>query len=169
MYKKALRDGTLSFFNKPSDHELSCKDVFCFFANYILIMLALCVCGIITSVVYIIFVYRQAYCWINALSITMTILHLNSQFCAIQSCFIFSKIVHKVTNRLNKLAKEIGKEAKNMAAADCQHNHPQNVSTTSENGTSAHTNPPALSSTPTENGTSVHTKLPALSCAVSCL
>ena len=100
-YKKARKYGTLSPYD--DDDELSTKDKCCFFTNYIVIMLALFFCGIGTSAAYIKFVYHQTYCKINILSITMTVLHLNSQFCAIQSCFIFSKIVYVVTNRLNKL------------------------------------------------------------------
>ena len=117
-YKKAREYGTLS----PYDNdELLTNDGCCFIANYILIMLALSVCGIATSVAYIILVYRQTDCWINVLGITMTVFHLNSQFCAIQSCFIFSKIVYKVTGKLNALADNIDETAKRMTAADSQH------------------------------------------------
>ena len=37
----------------------------------------------------------------------MIFLQLSSHFCAIQSCFIFSKIVYKVTNKLNRLATDM--------------------------------------------------------------
>ena len=45
----------------------------------------------------------------------MIVLQLISQFCAIQSCFIFSKIVYKVTNKLNKLAEKMDQINKETA------------------------------------------------------
>ena len=123
MYRYALKDDTLSPFSDDDSSQLLCKDGCWFFANYVLIMFFLLCCGISTSVAYIIFVYHQSYCWFNAVGITMTVLHLITQFCAIQSCFIFSKIVYIVINRLKKLEDDICKAAKEMSAnADhCEH------------------------------------------------
>ena len=46
-------------------------------------------------------------CWINVLNVARVFLHLSSLFCTIQSCFIFSKIVSKVTFKLNRLTVDL--------------------------------------------------------------
>ena len=49
-------------------------------------------------------IYNLDSCWISKLNIAKIVLHFSVGFCTIHSCFIFSKIVYKVTNKLNKLA-----------------------------------------------------------------
>ena len=66
-------------------------------------MIGLFVCSFVSSIVYADSVYNQDYCSINAPNVARIALHLTSQFCAIQSCFIFSKVVYKVTNKLDRL------------------------------------------------------------------
>ena len=51
--------------------------------------------------------YNLGSCWINKLSVARITFHLCSLFCAIQSCFLFSKIVYKVTNKLENLSQTI--------------------------------------------------------------
>ena len=153
-YRRAHKNGTLSPYD--DDDKLSTKHKCYFYTNYVVIMLALPIGCIATSAAYIIYFYHQTDCWINALSVTMTVLHLNSQFCAIQSCFIFSKIVYKVTNRLKILAKKIGEAANNMTSADCQH-IPSSAQTSCQ-----------LTSASTARDACTQT-IPVLSCAVPCL
>ena len=61
----------------------------------------------VSSVVYADSVYNQDYCWINILNFVRIVLHLSSQFCAIQSCFIFSKVVCNITKQLKGLASNL--------------------------------------------------------------
>ena len=46
-------------------------------------------------------------CWNNIFNMTRISLHLVSLFCSIQSCFIFSKVVYKVTYLTNELSNNI--------------------------------------------------------------
>ena len=104
-YGKALRDSALSPYNDESSN-LSNEQTNYFLVNYFVVF-GLFICSFISSVVYADFVYNQDYCWMNALYLAMIVLHLFSQLCAIQSCFIFSKIIYKVTNKLENLVKEM--------------------------------------------------------------
>ena len=106
-YGKALRDSALSPYNDESSN-LSNEQTNYFLVNYFVVF-GLFICSFISSVVYADFVYNQDYCWMNALYLAMIVLHLFSQLCAIQSCFIFSKIIYKVTNKLENLVKEMDK------------------------------------------------------------
>ena len=106
-YGKALRDSALSPYNDDDkSSNLSAKEMGYFFTNYV-VVLVFFICSFISSFVYAHSVYNQDYCWMNALYLAMIVLHLCSQFCAIHSCFIFSKIIYKVTNKLQKLATEM--------------------------------------------------------------
>ena len=106
-YRKALRDSALSPYNDDDKYSnLSNEQTNHFLANY-LVVLGLFICSFISSFVYAYSVYKKRYCWMNALYLAMIVLHLFSQLCAIQSCFIFSKIIYKVTNKLENLVEEM--------------------------------------------------------------
>ena len=98
--KKAFQN--LSPFGDDESSKLSDKEARYFFANYI-ILIGLFVCSFVSSIVYADSVYNHDYCSINALNVARIALHLTSQFCAIQSCFIFSNVVYKVTKKLDRL------------------------------------------------------------------
>ena len=92
---------------------MSATETICFFINYI-IMLILYICSFGSSLWFAFAVYHKYNnhqplynlnsCWISKLNITKIVFHFSVGFCTIHSCFIFSKIVYKVTNKLNKLA-----------------------------------------------------------------
>ena len=86
--------------------KLSTRQTCYFYTNYAVVIL-LFICSFVFYIVYAASctIYDQGYCWIDSLYLTMIFLQLSSQFCAIQSCFIFSKVVYKVTNKLKKVAK----------------------------------------------------------------
>ena len=102
--RKAFQNGALSPFNDSNiSSNLSSSEIRGFFTSY-LSMYILFIFGFVFSVVYANFVYNNYSCLDNVLHITRVVFHLCCQFSAIQSCFMFSKIVYKVTNRLKKLA-----------------------------------------------------------------
>ena len=106
-YRKVLSDSALSPYNDDDESSnLSAKEIGYFFTNYV-VVLVLFICSFISSFVYAHSVYNKGHCWMNALYLAMIVLHLSSQFCAIHSCFIFSKIIYKVTNKLQRLATEM--------------------------------------------------------------
>ena len=103
-YGKALRDSALSPYNDDDkSSELSAEQTCYFFTNYLFVIL-LFLCSFVSSFIYVRSVYNQGSCRVNGLYLAMIVLHLSSQFCAVHSCFIFSKIIYKVTNLLQKLA-----------------------------------------------------------------
>ena len=113
-HRKAFKNGTLSPFNDSNESSnMSATETICFFINYI-IMLILYICSFGSSLWFAFAVYykynnhQPIYnldsCWISKLNIAKIVLHFSVGFCTIHSCFIFSKIVYKVTNKLNKLA-----------------------------------------------------------------
>ena len=104
IYKKAFNDDALSPYKDDPSSKMTDIDTWWFFANYIF-LLVLFSCSFISSIIYALSIYDQGRCWLNALYLAMIVLHLSSQFCAIHTCFLFSKIVYKVTNKLKKLAK----------------------------------------------------------------
>ena len=117
-YKKALNDNVLSPFNDDDmdddkSSNMSTTQTWYFYTNYAVVIL-LFICSFVSSIVYAVSgtIYDLGYCWIDSLYLAMIVLQLISQFCAIQSCFIFSKIVYKVTNKLDKLAEKMDKENK---------------------------------------------------------
>ena len=104
---KALKDSTLSPYNDDDvSSNLSPKQTCYFFINYV-VVLALFASSAVSSLYYANTVNDHGYCWINTVYLAMIVLQLNSHFCAIQSCFIFSKIIYKVTNKLNNLPKKM--------------------------------------------------------------
>ena len=108
-YGKALRDSALSPYNDDDkSSNLSAKEIGYFFTNYV-VVLVFFICSFISSIIYAHSVYDQGRCWMNALYLAMMVLHLCSQFCAIHSCFIFSKIIYKVTNKLHNLTTEMNR------------------------------------------------------------
>ena len=108
-YKKAVKKGVLSPFDDTDKLGIGC-----FYTNYIFVHL-LYICCLASSIWYVYEVYNQkdsqnqtliynlGSCWNNKVNVARIAFHLISQFCAIQSCFIFSKIVYNVTNRLDIL------------------------------------------------------------------
>ncbi len=105
-YRQVLGDTALSPYNDDDDStNLSSEQTCYFFVNY-LFAIVLFLCSCVSSVAYVISVY-DSNCDITSWYFAMMILHLSSQFCAIHSCFIFSKIIYKVTNRLQKLVTDI--------------------------------------------------------------
>ena len=111
VYKKVLKNGAqLSpYDDADKSTKLSAVETCCFFTNYVIVFV-LFFCSFI-SVVYADSVYNQDDCWIHALNFVRIVLHLSSQFCAIQICFIFSKIVYNVPTKLNKLAEQMDNQA----------------------------------------------------------
>ena len=98
-HRKAFK--SLSPFDEST--VLSAAEKLDFYSNYVVAHLLLV--WFLCFAYYILLSYTlHDSCWIDALNITRIALHLSSQFCAIQSCFIFSKIVSKVTFKLNRLA-----------------------------------------------------------------
>ena len=119
LHKKAFKDGTLSPFDDDNDDaKLSCMETCGFYFNYAF-MHILFLGSFISSVIYADSVYNQDYCSINALNFARIVLHLSSQFCAIQSCFIFSKVVYKVTKKLEKLANDMDQVNVKINADNC--------------------------------------------------
>ena len=151
-YMKALRDGALSPYNDDDDEssKLLPEQTCYFFTNYV-VVLVLFFFSAVSSVYYATTVNDRGYCWINTVYLAMIVLQFNSHFCAIQSCFIFSKIVYKVSNRLNKLAKDINDAVTKAKSNLCQHNPPQPPGQTQRSS--------SPDSTPTQNP----------KCAVPCL
>ena len=91
--------------NDESSNLLSTKQTYYFFTNYV-VVLALFFSGAASSVYYATTVNDRGYCWINTVYLAMIVLQFNSHLCAIHSCFIFSKIIYKVTNMLKNLQKQ---------------------------------------------------------------
>ena len=108
VYEKA-ENGVLS----PFDDTDKLGIVY-FYTNYIFVHILFIGC-LVSSILYIKAVYNQkdnhnqtliynlGSCWNNQVNVARIAFHLMSQFCAIQSYFIFSKIVYNVTNRLDNL------------------------------------------------------------------
>ena len=121
-HKKAFNNGTLCPFDDDNDESnIKWKETCIFYINYIVLHI-LFIGSFISSVVYADSAYNQDNCWINILNFVRIVLHLFTQFCAIQSCFIFSKVVYKVTNGLEKLTTKMDeanfKTVQNDAAED---------------------------------------------------
>ena len=111
-YRRALKNSILSPFD--DSEELSVVDIVYFYTNYLFVYILFFFC-LVSSIWYRVAVYNQkdsnnqtlynyGSCWINQLNVARIAFHLISQFCSIQSCFIFSKIVYKVTNKMKKLS-----------------------------------------------------------------
>ena len=141
---------------------MSAKETAYFFINY-LVVLVLFLCSCVTSLYYVSTVH--SYCWITAVYVTMIVLQLVSHFSAIQSCFIFSKIVYKITKKLDKTGDEICEKAEKMTTAqssDCK----QTLSQTYSHAK----NPTKSTSSKSESNSPQSSAIvQALSCAVPCL
>ena len=116
-HNNAFKNGTLSPFSDSNESsKMSAAETICFFINYVIVWL-LYICSFGSSIWFAFAAYytnndhQPLYnldsCWISKLNVTKIILHIFAAFCAIHSCFIFSKIVNKVTNKLNKLARDM--------------------------------------------------------------
>ena len=103
-YRRALKNSTLSAFDDAD--ELSTKQLLYFFVNYVFVILFF-ISSSISSIYYAYSKYNNGYCSMNIVYLAMVVLHLVSQFCAIHSCFIFSKIIYKVTNKLQSLVEDM--------------------------------------------------------------
>ena len=102
-YKKALTEEALSLYN--DEDKLNAVQTCYFFTNYFVVLILFAVSKIF-SIVYAASgtEYYRGCCWVDSLYLAMIILQIFSHFCAIQSCFIFSKIVYKVTNKMKYFA-----------------------------------------------------------------
>ena len=113
-HRKVFKNGTLSPFDDSDiSSELSNAQTRCFFFNYIIGYILFCL-SFGFSIYFTISVYdnQQPFfnlgsCWISKLNVVKIALHFSTELCAIQSCFIFSKIVYKVTNKLKQLATDM--------------------------------------------------------------
>ena len=112
---KAFKNSAFSPYNDSDESSnLSAAETLCFYINYLTVYVLL-ICSFAFTLVYANFVN----CW-DSLHITRVVFYLSSQFCAIQSCFIFSKIISKVTNKLKQLATD-------MDQVNFTEQNPQNV------------------------------------------
>ncbi len=120
VYKKVYRNGALSPYNDDDESAKMSTMETCFFAFNYLVVLVLLICSFVTSVIYVHSVYSQDVynnqdnCWINALDISRIVLHLITQFCVVQTCFIFSKISYKVTAKLDRLVEQMDVVSDNL-------------------------------------------------------
>ena len=112
-HRKAFQNGGLSPFDTSTN--LSAKETVKFYCNYVVAHVFVILYFGSFVIIYAIGIYcledergqtlyNLGSCWINKLNLARFFLYLNSLFCAIQSCFIFSKIVNKVNFKLNRLA-----------------------------------------------------------------
>ena len=118
-HRKAFQNNGLSPFDNST--ILSCTErvdfycTYCFFHYFI-------VFGFIAVVLFFLFLYNVQYndfwdqphflynldlCWIHKLNFIRCCLYLNTLFCGVQSCFVFSKIIVKVNFKLNRLAVDL--------------------------------------------------------------
>ena len=107
----------------PFDVKDWSVEVLCFFFHYAIVLI-LFFGVLISAAVYIAHTYvpngHDPRCVKNAVDITRIVLQLVGLFCAIQSCFIFSKIVYCITEKLDKL-----KGTMNETAEQGGRNRPQ--------------------------------------------
>ena len=100
-HHKAFKTGALSLFEDTNAFpKLTSIQTTYFLTNHFLIHIFL-FGSFIFSVAY---AFSVLHCWSDTLNFLRIIIYSISQLCAVQSCFVFSKIVYKVTNRLEKLA-----------------------------------------------------------------
>ena len=116
-HRKAFKTGALSPFNDSNESsKLSTAETRCFFINYAIVWV-LYVSSFGSSLWFAFAayynydnhqpIYNLGSCWISKLNVAKIFLHFSTAFCAIHSCFIFSKIVNKVTNKLKTLARDM--------------------------------------------------------------
>ena len=102
-HRKAFEQDIISPFT--SSKECSFEDL-CFYFHYALVLI-LFIGVLISAIAYLCFTYvsksHDPSCVKNAVDIARVVLQLVGLFCAIQSCFIFSKIVYCITEQLNNL------------------------------------------------------------------
>ena len=91
-----------------SSIALTSKQAKYFYINYALSLLLLLLCGLV-SISYGSLVAAEKPCQIVAISLTSLVLYLFSQFCSIQSTFIFSRIVYIITGQLTQLMEILDK------------------------------------------------------------
>ena len=107
--KEALRHDSLSLYeDEDESSKMDTEQKIYFFINYLIVLLFFTV-SFSFSIVYAVSDttydrgYGYGYCRYDSLYLAMIVLQLISQFCAIQSCFIFSKIVYVISNKLVRL------------------------------------------------------------------
>ena len=91
------------------DHSsiaLTSKQARYFYINYVLGLLLLVLCSL-ASLSYGSLVAEEKPCQAVAISLTSLVLYLISQFCSIQSIFLFSRIVYIITGRLTQLTERL--------------------------------------------------------------
>ena len=108
-HRKAFMQTIINPFTGSSEWSI---EELCFYFHYIAVLI-LFLCVLICAVVYIAFIteIHDPSCVKNAVDITRIVLQLVGLFCAIQSCFIFSKIVHCITEKLKDLKDDMNGEA----------------------------------------------------------
>ena len=89
-----------------SSNALTSEQAKYFYINYVLSLLLLALCGLV-SLTYGSLVAGEKPCQIVAISLTSLILYLFSQFCSIQSIFIFSRIVYIITGKFTQLMERL--------------------------------------------------------------
>ena len=117
--RKLFKEGAfLSPFNVCTDDGLTCAQRVCFFLNY---FFSLVVFAIYTtaSIVYAGFVDSILHCMVIDFNLAWYILHALFHFCAIHSCFIFSKVIYIATNKLEKILTEFDKVDKSCTTINC--------------------------------------------------
>ena len=110
LYKVLKKGKVISPFedNKDTSTALTRDQSLCFFFNYFLALLLL----------YISFAFLVCFGWqehvkrpcpMNVIHLISFVFRLVSQFCAIHSCFIFSKIIYIVTGQLDQIIEDLNK------------------------------------------------------------
>ena len=113
----------LSPFNVCMDDGLTRAQRVCFFFNY---LFSLSVFAIYTtaSIVYAGLVDSKFHCMINDFNLAWYVLHAIFHFCAIHSCFIFSKVIYIATNKLEQLLTEFDKVNESCTPINCNQGEP---------------------------------------------
>ena len=93
--------------NKNTSTALTSDQALCFFSNYVLAILLL---GIsFASLPFGWLEYDKHPCPMNVIHFVSFVFRLFSRFCAIHSCFIFSKIIYIVTGQLDQVIEDMDK------------------------------------------------------------
>ena len=98
--------------------SLFTKTIDCWFFFHYIVVLFLFTCVLTCAIAYIAFTYssdgHDSSCVKNAVDIARVIFQLVGLFCAIQSCFIFSKIVCCITDQLEELEEKMNECSKQV-------------------------------------------------------
>ena len=108
----------LSPFNVRTDDGLTHAQRVYFLFNYLFSFLVFAIYTT-ASIVYAGLVDSKSHCMINDFNLAWFVLHACFHFCAIHSCFIFSKVIYIATNKLEKILTEFDKVDKPYSAIKC--------------------------------------------------